>query len=346
MFELYKIIFFDVVAYGVNIFLPCLLALIITILHKKDRLKKTWILLLIALPLLICCNLIFFTSYNDSYIVANCIILAVLYAASIAIGLFWGLNKSAIRISIPLIFFCSYFILATYEYIDIRQPFGSVEEYTIPEQAHSDHDYTVRISYSDAWGNDQYAVTIRGKYADDPQNDSIIYCNQYRECASVNVVLEDSIKKDTHIVLATERNACQWELFADEKKETLFKLKGLVEKYRQEYTTSFSLDGYSFGIDVVDYQKRLSRSLKFSNASKDAPKAQEIVNLAFTLIPFKNDNLDVTKACHDRLTEVIAKIKEERAQKDSTINKNDSSTVLVDLKKAQNKKATRRSPKK
>lgn len=344
MLELYKIVLMNFQAYGPNIFLPCLLAFIVIALHKKDKLKKIWILLLGLTPVLVICNLFFLTTYNYSYIFTIFIIFAVLYSATIVIANKCGKSVLACCLYAPLIFLCSYLSLATYEYFDLREPLGSVDEHALPSYALSDHDYTVRINYADAWGNDNYTLTIRGKKDSVTQEDSILFCKQYRACAGVTVTFEDSINHKTQTVVPTERNHCQWEALPEEKKSTFFKLKELAENYHQEYKLGFVLDGYTFNIDIIDYEKRTVRSLKLENATNyehGVPNAKEIVELGFKLIPFNKDSIDVSTECNERLPQLFAQMKADSALKDSARIANDSN-AMVNLKEVKSPKPKRR----
>ena len=146
--------------------------------------------------------------------------------------------------------------------------------------------------------------------------DSIVYCKQYRMCAGVTFVFEDSVSRDSQSVQATPRNICQWEPLPQEKKTTLLQLRKMAEKYRREYKLSFALDGYTFGIDILDFKKKTIRSLELGNASEEVPNAQEIVNLGLTLIPF-SDSADVEEKCNDRLPQIFVEMKIDSTQ-DST----------------------------
>ena len=137
-------------------------------------------------------------------------------------------------------------------------------------------------------------------------------------CTGVTFVFEDSASRDTQSVQGTPRNICQWEPLSHEKKATLIQLKKLAEKYRKEYTLSFVLDGYTFGIDIFDFKKKKVRSLELGNASEEVPNAQEIVNLGLTLIPF-NDSANADKICNDRLPQIFVEMKTDSTQ-DSTKN--------------------------
>ena len=132
-----------------------------------------------------------------------------------------------------------------------------------------------------------------------------------------NIFFEDSASSDTQSVQATPRNICQWEPLPHEKKATLLQLKKLAEKYRKEYTFSFVLDGYTFGINILDFKKKTIRSLELGNATNfddEVPNAKEIVNLGLALIPF-NDSAD--KKCNDRLPQIFVEMKTNSKQ-DST----------------------------
>ena len=346
MLEIFKIVLEDVANYGLNIFAPCVLALILTLLHKKNKHKKTCEILLGVLPIIIICKLLIFSSYTYAYMLAIFFIFAVLYASSIAIARHFAENKIILCLSIPFILVCSYVFLATYEYFDIREPFGRIEERSLPERANNNHDYTIRINYADAWGNNNYTLTIRGKEATDSQADSISFCKQYRACAGAKFIIKDSASSDTQKVLPTEKNRCQWKMFPDDKKASLFKFKELAENYTKEYTLGFVLDGYTFSIDIIDYKKKTVRSLRLDNATNfddEVPKAQEIVNLGLSLIPF-NDSADVETKCNDRLPQLFAKMKADSTAKDSTLSGNDTGVTMIKLNEIKHPKPKRRKP--
>ena len=107
--------------------------------------------------------------------------------------------------------------------------------------------------------------------------------------------------------------------FTSREKKTLLQLKKLAEKYRKEYTFSFVLDGYTFGINILDFKKKTIRSLELGNATNfddEVPNAKEIVNLGLTLIPF-SDSADVEEKCNDRLPQIFVEMKIDSTQ-DST----------------------------
>ena len=346
MLEIFELVLKDVQVYTLNIFAPCILALVLIVLHKKNKLKRIGVFLGI-IPAIIACKLYFFTSYTYAHMLAIFFIFAILYAASIAIAKRFAENKIVLYLSIPLILICSYLILATYEYIDIREPFGSIEEHSLPESTNSNHDYTIRINYADAWGNGHYTLTFRGNEDTDSQEGSILYCTQYRTCAGVTFIVKDSTSNDTMKVLPTERNRCEWELLPSEKKPIVSELKKLVANYSREYIIGFVLDGYTFDIDIIDYKKRTVRSLKLDNATNfedQVPKAKEIVNLGLKLIPF-NDSVNANIDCNDRLPKLFEQMKVDTTAKDSTLKDNDSSAKMIELNEIKNPKPKRRKSK-
>ena len=341
MLELFTIVLKDVQNYGLNIFAPCVLALILMVLYKKNKHKKICVKILCAIPIIIICKLLIFTSYTYAYMFAIFFIFAILYAATIAITRRFAENKIILSLFIPFILICSYLMLATFEYFSLREPFGSIEERSLPENTNSNHDYTIRINYSDAWGNGHYTQTLRGNEDTDSQEGSILYCTQYRTCAGVTFIVKDSTSNDTIKVLPTERNRCDWDLLPSEKKPLVSELKKLIENYSREYTIGFVLDGYTFSIDIIDYKKRTVRSLRLDNATNfedEVPKAKEIVNLGLKLIPF-NDSLNADKDCNDRLPELFVQMKVDTTAKDSAYTK------MKEIKEKNRRKPKRHNPK-
>ncbi|SIO05662.1 hypothetical protein [Fibrobacter sp. UWB11] len=340
MLEIFKIVLEDVANYGLNIFAPCVLALILTLLYKKNKHKKICKILLWVIPLIIICKLRFLSSYTYAYTIAIFLIFAILYAATIAIGKRFAENKIVLCLSVPFILACSYLFLAVFEYIDSRETFGSVEDRPLPDHTKSNHDYTIRINYADAWGNNNYTMTIRGKNATDVQADSIIFCKQVRLCAGAKFTTKDSASRDTQKVLPTERIRCQWELFPNDKKANLFKFKELAENYTKEYKIGFVLDGYTFSVDMIDYNKKTVRNLSLDNATNyedQVPKAKEIVNLGLNLIDF-NDSIKVDKKCNEHLPQMSTSF----GVDSTSLNTNDTGTALIKLDEI--KKPKRRKP--
>ena len=150
-------------------------------------------------------------------------------------------------------------------------------------------------------------------------------------CAGVTFIFEDSSSRDTQAVQATPQNICQWEPLPQEKKATLLQLKKLAENYRIEHTLSFALDGYTFGIDILDFKKKTIRSLELGNTSEEVPHALEIVNLGLALISF-NDSADVEEKCNDRLPQIFVEMKTDSTH-DST---------KQEIRKPERRKATKR----
>ncbi|WP_173475562.1 hypothetical protein [Fibrobacter succinogenes] len=202
----------------------------------------------------------------------------------------------------------------------MREPFGYIKDKTLPDSlSNRNFDYEVKLNHADAWGNNHYTVSVRGKHLTDSSEDSIIYCKQYRMCTGVTFVFEDSASSDTQSVQSTPRNICQWKPLPHEKKATLLQLKKLAEKYSREYTFSFVLDGYTFGIDIFDFKKKTIRSLELGNATNfddEVPNAKEIVNLGLALIPF-SDSANVEHKCNDRPPQIFVEMKTDSTQ-DST----------------------------
>ena len=317
MFEIFELVFFEPTVWGLHMVLPCVVALIITYLFKKNK-KILWPVLC-SIPLLVLCKMFFFSSYSYTYMLIIFCVLVILYGASIAIGYHFSNKKAILCLTAILILPCSLALLTTFEYYDLREPFGYIHDKALPDSlSNANFDYEVELNYADAWGNDHYTVSMRGKHLTDSSEDSIIYCRQYRMCTGVTFVFEDSASRDTQSVQGTPRNICQWEPLSHEKKATLIQLKKLAEKYRKEYTLSFVLDGYTFGIDIFDFKKKKVRSLELGNASEEVPNAQEIVNLGLTLIPF-NDSANADKICNDRLPQIFVEMKPDSTQ-DSTKN--------------------------
>ena len=340
MLELFKIVLGDVLNYGLNIFAPCVLALILTVLHKKNKHPKTCKILLGVIPIIIICKLVIFSSYTYAYMLAIFFIFAILYAASIAIARRFAENKIVLCLSVPLILACSFLMLATYEYFDLREPFGSIDERSLPDHANSNHDYTIRINYADAWGNNNYTLTVRGNEDSASQKGSIFFCKQYRTCAGAKFISKDSVNSDTQKVLPPEKNRCEWEMYPEDKRTNLVKFKELAENYTKEYKMGPVLDGYIFSADIINYKNKTVRTLRLDNATNykdDIPKAKEIVNLGLKLISF-SDSANVDKACDDRL-HITATFQTDSA----TLNTNDTGTTLIKLNEI--KKPKRRKPK-
>jgi Uncharacterized membrane protein, required for N-linked glycosylation len=318
MLEVFKLVVLDTHIYGLCIFLPSLLALIFTakFRNKKKKLK----IILAAIPSIVLCYLLFVCSFTFIYIFIIFSALAILYAASIAVSYHFSNKNAILCLAAILILPCSLALLTTFEYYELREPFGYINDKDLPDSlSNANFDYEVKLDYADAWGNDHYTVSVRGKHLTDSSEDSIIYCRQYRMCTGVTFVFEDSASSDTQSVQATPRNICQWEPLPHEKKATLLQLKKLAEKYSREYTFSFVLDGYTFGIDIFDFKKKTIRSLELGNATNfddEVPNAKEIVNLGLALIPF-SDSVNADKKCNDRLPQIFVEMKTDSTQ-DST----------------------------
>jgi hypothetical protein len=250
-------------------------------------------------------------------------IFAILYAVSIVIARRFAENKIVLCLSVPLILACSFLMLVTYEYFNLREPFGSIDERSLPDRANSNHDYTIRINYADARGNNNYMLTIRWKEASNSQEDSIFFCKQYRTCAGAKFITKDSENSDTQNVLPTERNRCEWEMFPNDKRTNLLKFKELAENYKKEYKMGLVLDGYIFSVDIIDYKKKTVRTLRLDNATnyeEEVPKAKEIVNLGLKLISF-SDSANLDKECNERLLQTDP----------ASLNANDTGTTLIKL---------------
>ena len=315
MLEVFKLVVLDTHIYGLCIFLPSLLALIFTAIFRND--KKKLKIILAAIPSIVLCYLLFVCSFTFIYIFIICSALVILYAASIAVSYHFSNKKAILCLAAILILPCSLALLTTFEYYELREPFGYINDKDLPDSlSNANFDYEVKLDYADAWGNDHYTVSVRGKHLTDSSEDSIVYCKQYRMCTGVTFVFEDSASSDTQSVQATPRNVCQWETLPQEKKAALLQLKKLAEKYRREYELGFALDGYTFGIDILDFKKKTIRSLELGNASKEVPYALEIVNLGLTFIPF-NDSANVEEKCSDRLPQIFVEMKTDSTQ-DST----------------------------
>ncbi|WP_405327202.1 hypothetical protein [Fibrobacter sp.] len=291
------------------------MALIFTVKFKDQ--KKKLKIILAAIPSVVLCYLLFVCSFTFIYIFIICSALAILFSASIAVGYYFSNKKFILCLTAILILPCSLLLLTTFEYYELREPFGYINDKALPDSLYNaNYDYEVKINHADAWGNNHYTITMRGKHVAGSNEDSIVYCKQYRMCAGVTFVFEDSASHDTQSVQATPRNICQWEPLPQEKKATLIQLKKLAEKYRREYTLGFALDGYTFGIDILDFKKKKIRSLELGNTSEKVSNALEIVNLGLTLIPF-NDSADVEEKCNDRLPQIFVEMKT-NSEHDST----------------------------
>ena len=315
MYEIFKLVISDYHIYGLCIFLPSLLALFFTAKFRND--KKKLKIILAAIPSIVLCYLLFVCSFTFIYIFIIFSALAILYATSIATGYYFSNKKFILCLIAILLLPCSLLLLTTFEYYELREPFGYIKDKTLPDSlSNKNFDYEVKLNHADAWGNNHYTVTMRGKHVAGSNEDSIIYCRQYRMCAGVTFVFEDSASSDTQSVQATPRNVCQWETLPQEKKAALLQLRKLAEKYRREYELGFALDGYTFGIDILDFKKKTIRSLELGNASKEVPYALEIVNLGLTFIPF-NDSANVEEKCSDRLPQIFVEMKTDSTQ-DST----------------------------
>lgn len=315
MYEIFKLVISDINIYGLCIFLPSLLALIFTAIFRND--KKKLKIILAAISSIVLCYLLFVCSFTFIYIFIICSALAILFGASIAVGFYFSNKKVILCLVAILLLPCSLLLLTTFEYYELREPFGYIKDKTLPDSlSNRNFDYEVKLNHADAWGNNHYTVTMRGKHVAGSNEDSIVYCKQYRMCAGVTFILEDSVSRDSQSVQATPRNICQWEPLPQEKKETLLQLRKLAEKYRREYKLSFALDGYTFGIDILDFKKKTIRSLELGNASEEVPNAQEIVNLGLALIPF-SDSANVEHKCNDRLPQIFVEMKTDSTQ-DST----------------------------
>ena len=315
MLEVFKLVVLDTHIYGLCIFLPSLLALFFTAKFGND--KKKLKIILAAIPSIVLCYLLFVCSFTFIYIFIICCALAILYGASIAIGYYFSKKKVILCLVAILLLPCSLLLLTTFEYYELREPFGYIKDKALPDSlSNRNFDYEVKLNHADAWGNNHYTVTMRGKLVAGSSEDSIVYCKQYRMCAGVTFIFEDSTSRDTQSVQSTPRNICQWEPLPQEKKATLLKFKKMAEKYHREYSFGFVLDGYTFGIDILDFKKKTIRSLELGNASEEVPYALEIVNLGLTLIPF-NDSANVEGKCNDRLPQIFVEMKTDSMQ-DST----------------------------
>ena len=276
MLEVFKLVVTDSHIYGFCIFLPSLLALIFTakFRNKKKKLK----IILAAIPSIVLCYLLFVCSFTFIYIFIIFSALAILYAASIAVSYHFSNKNAILCLAAILILPCSLALLTTFEYYELREPFGYINDKDLPDSlSNANFDYEVKLDYADAWGNDHQSVQ------------------------------------------ATPRNICQWEPLPHEKKATLLQLKKLAEKYSREYTFSFVLDGYTFGIDIFDFKKKTIRSLELGNATNfddEVPNAKEIVNLGLALIPF-SDSANVEHKCNDSLPQIFVEMKTDSTQ-DST----------------------------
>ena len=297
------------------------MALIFTAKFRDE--KKKLKIILAAIPSVVLCYLLFVCSFTFIYIFIICSALAILYGASIAVGYYFSNKKVILCLAAILILPCSLALLTTFEYYELREPFGYINDKALPDSLYNaNYDYEVKINHADAWGNNHYTVTMRGKHVAGSNEDSIVYCKQYRMCAGVTFIFEDSASHDTQSVQATPRNICQWEPLPQEKKATLIQLKKKAEKYRREYT---------FGIDILDFKKKTIRSLELGNTSEEVPKALEIANLGLALISF-NDSADVEEKCNDRLPQIFVEMKTDSTH-DST---------KQEIRKPERRKATKR----
>ena len=305
----------DAQIYGLYIFLPNLLALIFLVLHKDHPEKKHWQRLLLIIPIAVICKLTLFSSFSKSTNFELFIIFALIHAITIAIGHFFYKKKVIIILSTPLLLCCSFFAYATYEFFAIIEPFGRIENYEMPDHIRSKYDYTVTINYADAWGNNHYALNIRGKSATDSQDgDSIYFCEHHKIFAR-KLAQGDVDEENEEITAPSENQNCQWEPMADEQKETFYKFKELAEKYQQEYECNLHINAEMFNINISDYKKRTFRTLELGHASDQVPNALEIVNLGFKLIPFE------THAKIIETTNSNAALDQEQKKHDSTQQK-------------------------
>lgn len=280
--------------YGLYIFLPCILALVFTVLHKKHKRKKMWKTLLAFVPLVIIYKTILFESIFDDAWFEVFVIFAIFYAISIVVGITFWKKKLILALSVPLILCCSYLSFATYKFFDNMQPFGRIDEYSLPSHIHSNYDYAVKITYADAWGYNLYSMTIRGKHSTDTlENDTISYCIQHGQNKDLTVkyIPKDTDKKKAKLPPATQKN-CKWEPLTDDKISTFFEFKNRAENYHSELECEHTCNKYEFNVGIINYKKKTFRSLELGHASMHIPMAQEIVNLGLKLIDAGKDSID------------------------------------------------------
>jgi len=272
----------DIDLYGLYIFLPCILALIFTVMHKKDRRKKLWKMLLVAVPLVIIYKIILIDSIFDNTWFEVFVIFAIFYAISIFVGIFFSKKKFIIAISVPLILCSSYLSYATYKFYGRIEPFGRIGDYTLPKHIKSNDDYAIKITYINAVGDNIYSMTIRGKNAKDSlAQDSISYCMQHGK--------KQKVKDQT----MTPPKGCQWKNLTDDKRPSFFKFKQLAESYQAEFDCEQTCNNYDFNVDIIDYNKRTFRTLELGHASMHVNAAQEIVDLGLKLIMSSRDSIDI-----------------------------------------------------
>jgi len=287
----------DIDLYGLYIFLPCILALIFTVMHKKDKRKKLWKMLLAFIPLVIVYKIIIFDFIFENTWFEVFVVFAIFYAISIIVGAFFWKKKIIIGISIPLILCASYFSYATYKFFNNTEPFGRIDEYALPSHIHSSYDYAVKITYADDWGYNLYSLTIRGKKNKDSQaNDSINYCLQHgqNKNLAVKYIPKDHDKKSKLIIPpAALQKGCQWKQMTDENKAVFFDFKKQAENYQAELDCNQRHNDYEFNVDIIDYQKRRFRALELGHASVHIPMAQAIVDLGLKLISSSKDSVDM-----------------------------------------------------
>ena len=263
----------DIHLYGLCIFLPCLLALIFTVMHKKDRRKKIWKMLLAFVPLVIVYKTIIFDSVFDNTCFEVFVVFAIFYALAVIIGIAFWKKKIIIALAIPFLLCSSYATYATYKYFGNMQPSGRIENYTLPSHVKSNDDYAVKITYTSATGDNLYSMTIRGKRsADSLASDSISYCLLHGQ------------KQKLKDLQGAQKINCQWKLMSDEKKQEFLSFKKLAENYKAELDCEKTCNNYDFNIDIIDYNKRTFRTLELGHASMHIPAAQEIFNIRLKLI--------------------------------------------------------------
>ena len=281
MYEIFKLVISDINIYGLCIFLPSLLALIFTAIFRND--KKKLKIILAAIPSIVLCYLLFVCSFTFIYIFIICSALVILYGASIAVGFYFSNKKVILCLVAILLLPCSLLLLTTFEYYELREPFGYINDKDLPDSlSNANFDYEVKLDYADAWGNDHYTVSVRGKHLTDSSEDSIVYCKQYRMCTGVTFFFEDSASSDTQSVQATPRNICQH--CHMRKKQHCFNSKNWQKNIaRNTHLALYWMDIHSVSIFSTSKRKRFvhwnSGTRQISMMKSLTPRKSSILDL-------------------------------------------------------------------
>ena len=244
--------------------LPHLLSFFLGLFYKKFRFKKLWLALWIVIFIALVSGYVFlvygFVDNDFDSLAVLFLAALLLYVIFFVVYGFWGQvfnrRKKWHWLSVPFVVVIPFFIFIV---LSIGYPYGEISDGPLEQDdlaASQDADYEMRLSESDAWGNDSRMISFRER------NDSVYSRFSYSMCAKA----EYDSAKHAFIIRRGNGASGKWTLLDSEKSAVVRKLKKNVENYSQEYSTSRVFDGDESSVVLKDYKRKTLRRLYFPNA--------------------------------------------------------------------------------